>query len=102
MAVFVAVEAASAAFPGDAGRGDFHLLRSLGVGSRRREEYLGQSLDDISPIFRRNDIDEVPPSRGEIQIGTRRRHGERVRCKFGGIPLKEIIDVYSATQKDAA
>jgi len=45
VAVFIAVKAAGAAFP------------------RRRGEGLGQPLDDIAAIFRRNDVDEVPPSR---------------------------------------
>jgi len=89
VAVFIAVEAVGAAFPGDAG-------------PRRRGEGLGQPLDDIAAIFRRNDVDEVPPSRRKIQIGTGCRHGERVYREFGGIALEEIVDIRPAAQKDAA
>ena len=63
VAVFIAVKAAGAAFPGDAGRGGFHQALPFRVGPRRRGEGLGQPLDDIAAIFRRNDVDEVPPSR---------------------------------------
>src|SRR5271166_5404322 len=69
VAVFISVEAAGAALPGDAGRGCFHQALPFCVGPRRRGEGLGQPLDDIAAIFRRNDVDEVPPSRREVQIG---------------------------------
>src|SRR5262249_55790932 len=66
------------------------------------EKGFGQPLDDISAIFRRNDVDEVPPSRRKVQIGAGRRHGERVSREFGGIALEEIVDIRPAAQKDAA
>ena len=53
-------------------------------------------------IFRRNDVDEMPPSRRKVQIGAGLRHGERVCRKFGGIALEEIVDIGPAAQKDAA
>ena len=59
-------------------------------------------LDDIAAIFRRNDVDEVPPSRRKVHIGAGRRHGERVCREFGGIALEEIVDIRPAAQKDAA
>src|SRR5207302_4255896 len=63
---------------------------------------LGQPLDDIAAIVRRNDVDEVPPSRRKVQIGAGHRHGERVCREFGSIALEEIVDIRPAAQKDAA
>src|SRR5580704_13175155 len=53
-------------------------------------------LDYVAAIFRRNGVDEVAPSRREIQIGAGHRHSERVYREFGGIALEEIIDICSS------
>jgi hypothetical protein len=100
--VFIAVEAAGAAFPGYAGRCGFRQALPFRLSLRRRGKYLGQPLGDIAAVFRRYGVDEVPPRRREIQIGARHRHGEGVCREFSGIALKEIIDIRSAAQKDAA
>src|SRR5205814_8315957 len=102
VAVFIVVEAAGTALPGDASRGGFHQALPFCVSPRRRGEGLGQPVDDIAAIFRRNDVDEVPPSRRKVQIGAGRRHGERVCREFGGIALEKIVDIRPAAQKDAA
>src|SRR5215470_6166315 len=46
--VFIAVEAAGAAFPGYAGRCGFRQAVPFRLGPRRRGKYLGQALDDIA------------------------------------------------------
>jgi hypothetical protein len=50
--VFIAVEAAGAAFPGYAGRCGFRPAPPFRLGPRRRGKYLGQPLDDIAAVFR--------------------------------------------------
>ena len=89
MTVFIAVEAAGAAFPAYAGRCGFRQALPFRLGPRRCGKCLGQPLDDIDAVFRRYGVDEVPPRRGEIQIGAGHRHGERVCREFGDIALED-------------
>jgi hypothetical protein len=42
------------------------------------------------------------PRRREIEIGARDRRRELIQREIGRVALKEIIDIRSAAQKDAA
>jgi hypothetical protein len=57
--VFIAVEAAGAAFPGDTGRCGLYQALTLLLGPRRRGKYLGQAHDDIAAFFRRYGVNEA-------------------------------------------